>query len=100
MTHPKYGDFLFGDARTDSMDDVCHNPNMLSIASDIASGVEACEQHCDYFGICGGGAPVNKLCKNGTFRSTETMHCRLTIKAVADVVLEDLECSYSAASPK
>ena len=45
---------------------------------DIDAGVAMCRERCEYFSVCGGGEPVNKLSENGTFVSTETTYCRLT----------------------
>ena len=50
---------------------------MEAMATDIRAGVEACRRECDYFSLCGGGAPVNKLSENGTFASTQTSFCNL-----------------------
>jgi hypothetical protein len=58
---------------------------------DIRAGVELCRQQCQYFSVCGGGEPVNKLSENGTFVSTETTYCRLTRKRVTDLVLSALD---------
>ena len=55
------------------------------------AGVQACKQTCDYFPICLGGAPANKLGELGTFAGTRTTHCRLTQQILTDVVLDDLE---------
>ena len=46
---------------------------------------------CEYFGFCGGGAPVNKYSENGSFDSTETLFCRLNRKVLVDVILGKLE---------
>ena len=46
---------------------------------------------CEYFSICQGGSPANKLFENGTFDSTETLFCRMSKKAVIDVVLGHME---------
>ena len=54
---------------------------------DIQEGVEACARGCEYFSVCGGGAPVNKLSENGSFRSTRTVFCAMTQMAPVDVVL-------------
>jgi hypothetical protein len=45
----------------------------------------------------GGGAPVNKYFENRSFDSTETMFCRLSKKAVLNVVLEKLEAKVASA---
>jgi uncharacterized protein len=60
------------------------------LAREIAAGVEACRQKCEYFPYCGGGAPVNKYAENGSFASTETLFCTLSRKMILDVVAEEL----------
>ena len=61
------------------------------ISDAVALGVKRCAANCDYFGVCGGGAPSNKLSENNDLASTETLHCVLSKKIVADVVLEGIE---------
>ena len=58
---------------------------------DIEAGVAMCRNSCEYFSVCGGGEPVNKLAENGTFISTETTYCRLTKMRATDLVLDALE---------
>jgi hypothetical protein len=52
---------------------------------------------CEYFAVCGGGAPVNKLYENGTIVSSETMYCRLNVKVIADLAMEIIESSAATA---
>ena len=66
---------------------------------DIQRGIAKCRDTCQYFSVCGGGTPANKLAENGTFDSTETMNCRLTIQALCDVVLEGVESELGIAAP-
>lgn len=88
---PEHGDFLLGNVMTDELDGLEANPKFRRLRDEIERGVAACRESCEYFGVCGGGAPSNKYFENGTFASTETLHCRLSKKAVADVLLERLE---------
>ncbi len=60
---------------------------MTAMARDIAAGVEICRKSCEYFSVCGGGTPINKLSENGRFDSGETSFCRLTEMIPADLVL-------------
>ena len=46
-----------------------------------------------------GGEPSNKLAENGTFDCTETMHCRLIIQELGDVVLEGVEETLDVPTP-
>jgi uncharacterized protein len=50
-----------------------------------------CRERCEYFSVCGGGEPVNKLAENGSFASSETTYCRLIKMRGTDLVLDALE---------
>ena len=80
----------------DEITDILTDPKFIDVNSAIQKGVAKCQETCEYFAICGGGPPSNKLCENGSFDSTETMNCSLTIKAITDVVLKHLEHKYQA----
>lgn len=67
-----------------------------AVAEPIAAGLELCRQTCSYFDTCGGAAPVNRLSENGTFISTETLHCRMTRQAIIDLVEEDFRDRVNA----
>jgi uncharacterized protein len=67
------------------------------VSDEIQAGVEACAASCPYFAICGGGAPANKLFENGSFNSTETLFCRLSVKVLFDVVADRIEATLSSA---
>jgi len=86
-----YGNFTLGNMGRDELESVLDTPKFQRLAEDVEAGIAHCRQRCSYFGICGGGSPSNKLAEHGSFRSTETLHCRLTRKAVADVVLDGME---------
>jgi len=58
---------------------------------DIAAGVEACRSECEYFSVCGGGAPVNKLSENGSFATSTTSFCSLVYMAPTDLILNALD---------
>jgi uncharacterized protein len=83
-----YGDFIVGNIHTDSLEDMHRSQPMKAMAHDIALGVEACRRNCEYFSVCGGGAPVNKLAENGSFTGTRTLFCSLTQMVPIDLILE------------
>ena len=64
---------------------------MRAMSRDIAAGVEICRRSCEYFSVCGGGAPVNKLFENGSFESARTSFCDLTQKVPTDLILAAFE---------
>jgi uncharacterized protein len=82
-----YNDFLIGNINTDSMQQIRDSRWLAAMQRDIDAGVEACRASCDYFSVCAGGAPMNKLSENGSFRSTRTSFCSLVQMAAADLVL-------------
>jgi uncharacterized protein len=83
----EYDDFLIGNVNVDSFATMRARLAASALQRDIAAGVAACRATCEYFSVCGGGAPVNKLSENGSFRGTRTMFCALTQMAPVDVVL-------------
>jgi uncharacterized protein len=86
-----YGDFCFGNIMTDDLSDITKNDKFSRVLEDIEAGLRLCSETCEYYFLCGGGAPSNKYFENGTFASTETMYCRYTVKMPIDIVLADLE---------
>jgi uncharacterized protein len=91
LKNAQYGDFQLGNINHDRLVEMPRRANFTRMLEDIRSGVAMCRQSCEYFSVCGGGEPVNKLCENGTFRSTETTYCRLTKMRATDLVLDALE---------
>jgi uncharacterized protein len=91
LKNAKYGDFLLGNVNRDRLVDLPRRANFARMLEDIAAGVAMCRESCEYFTVCGGGEPVNKLAENGTFISTETTYCRLTKMRATDLVLDALE---------
>ncbi len=87
----RYGDFALGNVFTDSFKDALDTAKFRLIHDDIQSGISSCKSNCEYFYVCGGGAPSNKYYENGSFDSTETLFCKLSIKAPTDIVLAQLE---------
>jgi uncharacterized protein len=89
----KYGDFIFGNVLTDTLEYICDTDKFKAIYHDINQGVKLCSDNCSYFGICGGGAGSNKYWENGTFASMETQACRYRIKILTDVLVSAIEKS-------
>ncbi len=89
--HPKYGHFRFGNVHDCGIDDILANEHFRAVNADIQRGIAGCRATCPYFSVCGGGEPANKLGEAGSLDATETLHCRLTIQALCEVVLEGLE---------
>jgi len=86
-----YDDFILGNINCDRLTALAEGPVLRKMQADIEAGVELCRQHCEYFSICGGGEPVNKLAENGSFVSTETTFCRMTKMRATDLVLDLLD---------
>ena len=83
-----YGDYLLGNINTDSLAEIHEACLGSAMLRDIRAGVAACSKACEYFSVCGGGAPVNKLFENGSFASTRTSFCTLTQIVATDLILE------------
>ena len=97
LKNADYGDFLVGNIRTDSLEQMHRSPAMTAMSRDIAAGVAACRDNCEYFSVCGGGAPINKLAENGSFTGTRTSFCSLTQMVPVDLILDAFDRLDSAA---
>lgn len=98
----EYGDYILGNIVTDSLADIYARCAASALHRDIQLGVKACADSCEYFSVCGGGAPINKLFENGSFASGRTAYCELTQMVPTDLILEAydrLEQSWSQPLP-
>ena len=99
LKNSDYGDFLVGNIRTDSLEEMHNSATMTAMSRDIAAGVAACRRDCEYFSVCGGGAPINKLAENGSFTGTRTSFCSLTQMVPVDLILDAFDRLKSGALP-
>jgi uncharacterized protein len=86
-----YADFVLGNINRDTLVELAERPLLRRMLSDIDTGVALCRERCEYFSVCGGGEPVNKLFENGSFATAETTYCRMTKMRATDLVLDRLE---------
>lgn len=93
LNSSEYGKFILGNVMHDSFESAIQTEKFRRINNDIQAGVESCQKNCQYFSVCGGGAPANKYFENGSFNSNETMYCRYTQKILTDIILKDIEQS-------
>lgn len=91
LKNDEYHDFLLGNINHDALIDLPHRVSLTRMLEDIQAGVRMCQQTCQYFSVCGGGEPVNKLAENGTFASAETKYCRVAKMQAADLVLDAID---------
>ena len=87
----KYESFVFGNALNNLLFEATENHHFQKVLADIESGNQKCAEECAFFPFCGGASPSNKYFENGTFDSTETMHCRSMIQMPMEIVLQDFE---------
>jgi len=99
LKNADYGDFLVGNIRTDSLQEMHRSSTMTAMSRDIAAGVAACRDNCEYFSVCGGGAPINKLAENGSFTGTRTSFCSLTQMVPVDLILDAFDHLNSGVIP-
>jgi uncharacterized protein len=88
-----YGDFIIGNFWDSKLEASLESGVFKVMNRDVAAGVGLCRNSCEYFPVCGGGSPVNKLYENGTMVSSETMYCRLRTKIMANLAMEIIENS-------
>jgi len=85
--------FKIGNIITDDLKSCINTDLFKRIKEEVAAGVGVCEARCDYFDLCKGGAPSNKLFEHGSFNVAETGHCLFTRKLLIDVLLTKLEAT-------
>ncbi len=88
---PTYGRFAWGNVHKDSFEVFKENLAQSVVSEHIKNGIEVCRTECEYFTLCGGGAPSNKLAEQGTFEGSETWVCRMHVKAMVDIVIQRVE---------
>jgi uncharacterized protein len=90
LEHEIYGSFCFGNLLQHDFDEIASRISASRLYADIQAGVRRCADTCAYYGLCGGGAPVNKIYENGSAATTETVYCRTLMRSV-DIVLDLIE---------
>jgi uncharacterized protein len=88
---PGYPTFTLGNVHRTGFRSALETTEFRRLWWDIRKGVDACRSGCDYFAVCGGGNPSNKISENGSFSSTETRNCSARIKRTCDFLLEKVE---------
>ena len=91
LKNPTYNDFVLGNINRDRLTALADSPVLSRMLADINAGVAMCRDQCEYFSVCGGGEPVNKLAENGSFASSETAYCRVTKMRATDLILDTLD---------
>jgi uncharacterized protein len=91
LKSPLYDDFVLGNINRDRLVDLAEKPLLRRMKGDIDAGIALCRESCEYFSVCGGGEPVNKLFENGSFATADTTYCRMTKMRATDLVLDRLE---------
>jgi uncharacterized protein len=91
LKNSDYADFIIGNVKTDSFEDMRRSPALETMKRDIDAGIDACRKECEYFSVCGGGAPVNKLSENKSFGSSRTSFCSLTQMVPIDLILDAVD---------
>jgi uncharacterized protein len=87
----RYRSFTWGQVADDDFSAFVESVTGSAFYEDMRAGVTACARECEYFGVCGGGAPGNKFSELGTVTGTETTTCRLRVKTLMDVMAGALE---------
>jgi uncharacterized protein len=90
---PAFNNFIFGNVSEGSF--IGAHEAMEKAGADIQSGIEKCRATCDFFSVCGGGAPANKFFEIGSFNSSVTNYCRYNIQVPTELVLEYMEETFA-----
>ena len=99
VSSDRYGSFNLGNLRTTSLEQAACSERFQELWGDVVSGMERCQQDCDYFGLCGGGMGSNKFWEHGTLDCSETSACRFKTMIPVEVLLNRLEANPPATPP-
>lgn len=80
-------DYSFGNILVDSLRGSVDTPKFRRFYMDFMRGVDRCMAECDWFSLCGGGLPSNKLAEFGRLDISETMSCKLHLQVFTETVL-------------
>ena len=97
MSCPTYGSLNLGNILRDSPTEIARSDKLLTLLKAVQAGVNRCKETCDYFELCGGGTPSNKLFEKGSFDVGATRFCENSIKGPLRIVLDDLESVWKGA---
>jgi uncharacterized protein len=100
MESTAYESFYLGSVVSDSPRAVAESEKLQDLFQDIQAGVRLCQTTCEYFELCGGGSPSNKLFENGSFASAATRFCSSSIQLPLRIVLEDIESAFARGEAK
>ncbi|MFM9881999.1 MAG: cyclophane-forming radical SAM/SPASM peptide maturase GrrM/OscB [Burkholderiales bacterium] len=95
-----FGNFVFGNVLGDRLLSMFGHPHFVAAQEQILAGVRRCRRECEFFDLCGGGAPANKLYENGSFESAETAYCRSVVIAPLRVMMSELERQLQPPLPR
>ena len=87
----EYPRFIIGNVLEESFSTLVERSRSAWYVKEFFDGVSVCRQECPYFSYCGGGQGSNKYYETGSFKATETRHCRNHRQALVDAVLGQLE---------
>ncbi|TAH19329.1 MAG: GRRM system radical SAM/SPASM domain protein [Cytophagales bacterium] len=91
-----YGDFIIGNVMKDTLESALQSNKFHLINEDIVKGTAICKNTCEYYNICGGGAPSSRLSANGQnpyngrLCASETDNCIVSVKMIGDIIANDL----------
>jgi uncharacterized protein len=88
-----HNNFNFGNILKDDFEQLFESSLIAMTQAQVRRGVESCKVKCQYFAVCGGGAPSNKMQENGSLESAETAFCRLSVQPAADAFRKFLQWS-------
>jgi uncharacterized protein len=59
-----YGPLTWGNVHRDTWATFAENPVFKRVNAEVLSGTDKCRRSCEYFAVCGGCDPSNKLAEN------------------------------------
>ncbi|MGW3295190.1 cyclophane-forming radical SAM peptide maturase AmcB [Streptomyces xiamenensis] len=81
-TAPEYDDFVAGNILDRPLAEILRYAHRLRYVRDFLTGLDRCQQSCEFFDFCRGAQAANRYFENGDFTTTETNYCRVSRQAL------------------
>ncbi|MDT0320072.1 cyclophane-forming radical SAM peptide maturase AmcB [Streptomyces millisiae] len=79
---PAYDDFCVGNILAQPLAEILGGAHRVRYVRDFLTGLDRCRAECAFYDFCRGAQAANRYFENGSLRSTETNHCRVTRQAL------------------
>lgn len=86
----EYENFIIGNILSSDIEQLYHSEIYNKIKDAVKKSQMRCAHECKFYALCGGGSFSNKYSEHQTLDVSETLTCKLHIKSLNEIVIENL----------